>query len=83
MGAHDLPDLEAGLKDVDVVGWCYGLQKRHERRLFAGEAIHRLYGLNENVGVWASPDAIVSNPGPLPGVEFSESRTVNICNLIK
>jgi aspartate carbamoyltransferase catalytic subunit len=73
MGATICHDLEAGLKDVDVVVMLRLQKERMKGALLPSESeFYRLYGLTEETLAWASPDAIVMHPGPINrGVEIS------------
>jgi aspartate carbamoyltransferase catalytic subunit len=73
MGATICHDLEAGLKDVDVVVMLRLQKERMKGALLPSESeFYRLYGLTEETLAWAKPDAIVMHPGPINrGVEIS------------
>jgi len=72
LGVHVYHDLEAGLRDVDVVIMLRLQKERMEGALLPSEDEYfQLYGLtNERLEV-AKPDAIVMHPGPMNrGVEM-------------
>ncbi|MEP2619499.1 MAG: aspartate carbamoyltransferase catalytic subunit, partial [Marinomonas sp.] len=73
MGATICYDLEAGLKDVDVIVMLRLQKERMKGALLPSESeFYRLYGLTEESLAWAKPDAIVMHPGPINrGVEIS------------
>ena len=73
MGATIYHDLEAGLKDVDVIIMLRLQKERMTGALLPREGeLYRLYGLTEESLAWAKPDAIVMHPGPINrGVEIS------------
>lgn len=73
MGAHCFTDIEAGLKDVDVV---IALRMQNERmssaRLPSEHEYFETYGVTEERLKLAMPDAIVMHPGPINrGVEMA------------
>lgn len=75
MGAHCFTDIEAGLKDVDVV---ITLRMQNERmssaRLPSEHEYFETYGITEERLKLAMPDAIVMHPGPINrGVEIASS----------
>jgi len=72
LGVHVYHDLEAGLRDVDVVIMLRLQKERMDGALLPSEDEYfQLYGLtNERLEV-AKPDAIVMHPGPMNrGVEM-------------
>lgn len=73
MGATICHDLEAGLKDVDVIVMLRLQKERMKGALLPSESeFYRLYGLTVETLAWAKPDAIVMHPGPINrGVEIS------------
>jgi aspartate carbamoyltransferase catalytic subunit len=75
MGAHCFRDIEAGLKDVDVV---ITLRMQNERmssaRLPSEQEYFETYGITEERMKLAMPDAIVMHPGPINrGVEIASN----------
>jgi len=75
LAAEVFTDMEAGLKDADVV-----MMLRIQRERSAGQQIpsvrefYRFYGLDEQKLSHAKPDAIVMHPGPMNrGVEIDPS----------
>jgi aspartate carbamoyltransferase catalytic subunit len=75
MGAHCFTDIEAGLKDVDVV---ITLRMQNERmssaRLPSEQEYFETYGITEERMKLAMPDAIVMHPGPINrGVEIASN----------
>lgn len=75
LGVHVYHDMEAGLKDVDVV---ITLRLQHERMqgalLPSAREYFQCYGLTEQKLSLAKPDAIVMHPGPINrGVEISST----------
>lgn len=73
MGAHCFTDIEAGLKDVDVV---ITLRLQHERMdgalLPSEQEYFETYGITQERLKLAMPDAIVMHPGPINrGVEIA------------
>lgn len=76
LGVHIYYDMNAGLKDVDVVVMLRLQKERMNGSLLPpseGE-YRRLYGLNEERLALAQPDAIVMHPGPVNrGVEIDSS----------
>jgi len=72
MGVHVYHDMQAGLKDVDVV---IMLRLQNERmkgaRLPSAQEYFKQYGLTADKLALAKPDAIVMHPGPMNrGVEI-------------
>lgn len=75
MGAHCYTDIEAGLKDVDVI---IALRMQNERmsgaRLPSAQEYFETYGITPERLKLAMPDAIVMHPGPINrGVEMASS----------
>ncbi len=75
LGVHVYHDMEAGLKDADVV---ITLRLQHERMqgalLPSAREYFHSYGLTEDKLSLASPDAIVMHPGPINrGVEIASN----------
>lgn len=75
MGAHCFTNIEAGLKDVDVV---ITLRMQNERmssaRLPSEQEYFETYGITEERMKLAMPDAIVMHPGPINrGVEIASN----------
>ena len=72
LGVHVYHDMNAGLRDADVVIMLRLQKERMEGALLPSEHEYfRLYGLNEERLVHAKPDAIVMHPGPANrGVEI-------------
>tara|TARA_R110002049_G_scaffold110547_3_gene259615 strand:- start:291 stop:1268 length:978 start_codon:yes stop_codon:yes gene_type:complete len=75
LGVHVYHDMEAGLRDVDVV---ITLRLQHERMqgalLPSAREYFQCYGLTERKLSLAKPDAIVMHPGPINrGVEIASS----------
>jgi aspartate carbamoyltransferase catalytic subunit len=75
LGVHVFHDMEAGLKDVDVV---IMLRLQHERMngalLPSAGEFFKSYGLTPEKLARAKPDAIVMHPGPLNrGVEIDSA----------
>ena len=75
LGVHVFHDMEAGLKDVDVV---IMLRLQHERMngalLPSAGEFFKSYGLTPEKLARAKPDAIVLHPGPMNrGVEIDSS----------
>jgi len=73
LGVHVYHDIEAGLKDVDVV---ITLRLQHERMqgglIPSAREYFNSYGVTEDKLSIAKPDAIVMHPGPINrGVEIS------------
>ncbi len=75
LGAHVYHDLEAGLRDVDVVIALRLQNERMQGALLPSEHEYfHLYGLTEEKLAHAKPDAIVMHPGPINrGVEMASS----------
>lgn len=68
-------DLATGIADADVV-MCLRLQKeRMDSGLIASISEYaKMYQINRNSLIWASPDAMVMHPGPINrGVEIDDS----------
>ncbi|MBV1775679.1 aspartate carbamoyltransferase catalytic subunit [Burkholderiaceae bacterium DAT-1] len=75
LGVHVYHDIEAGLKDVDVV-ICLRLQneRMHGALLPSAHEFNKYFGLSEARLALAKPDAIVMHPGPMNrGVEIDSS----------
>tara|TARA_R110001606_G_scaffold346892_5_gene496100 strand:+ start:62110 stop:63087 length:978 start_codon:yes stop_codon:yes gene_type:complete len=75
LGVHVYHDMEAGLRDVDVV---ITLRLQHERMqgalLPSAKEYFQCYGLTERKLSLAKPDAIVMHPGPINrGVEIASA----------
>jgi aspartate carbamoyltransferase catalytic subunit len=75
MGAHCFTNIEAGLKDVDVV---IALRMQNERMgsalLPSEQEYFETYGITEERLKLAMPDAIVMHPGPINrGVEIASN----------
>lgn len=75
LGVHVYHDMEAGLKDVDVI---ITLRLQHERMegalLPSAREYFQCYGLTDDKLSIANPDAIVMHPGPINrGVEIASS----------
>lgn len=75
LGVHVYHDMEAGLKDVDVIMM---LRLQNERMngamLPSSEEYFKTYGLTQDKLKLAKPDAIVMHPGPMNrGVEIDSS----------
>lgn len=75
LGVHVFHDMEAGLKDVDVIMM---LRLQNERMngamLPSTEEYFKTYGLTQDKLKLAKPDAIVMHPGPMNrGVEIDSS----------
>jgi aspartate carbamoyltransferase catalytic subunit len=72
LGVHVYHNLEAGIRDADVI---IVLRLQHERmrgaHLPSRHEYYRLYGLTEQKLAAAKPDAIIMHPGPINrGVEM-------------
>ncbi len=78
MGVHIFHDMNAGLKDVDVIVVLRLQQERMRSALLPSESEYfRLYGLTEEKLALAKPDAIVMHPGPINrGIEI-DSRVAD------
>ncbi len=75
LGVHVYHDMEAGLKDVDVVAM---LRLQNERMagayLPSTQEFYKVYGLTPEKLAFAKPDAIVLHPGPMNrGVEIDSA----------
>ncbi|MCB5196687.1 aspartate carbamoyltransferase catalytic subunit [Deefgea salmonis] len=75
LGVHVYHDMEAGLKDVDVVAM---LRLQNERMagayLPSTQEFFKVYGLTPEKLAFAKPDAIVLHPGPMNrGVEIDSA----------
>ena len=75
LGVHVYHDIEAGLRDVDVV---ITLRLQHERMkgalLPSAREYYKHYGLTDETLAFAKPDAIVMHPGPINrGVEIAST----------
>ncbi len=74
LGAEVFHDMQAGLRDADVVMM---LRLQHERMgpgglVPSGREYYRFYGLDRAKLAYAKPDAFVMHPGPMNrGVEIS------------
>jgi len=75
MGVNVYTDLEAGIKDADVVIMLRLQKERMQGALLPSEQeYYRLYGLTEERFKAAKSDAIVMHPGPINrGVEIDSS----------
>ncbi len=73
LGVHVYHDLEAGLKDVDVVITLRLQNERMEGALLPSpREFFSRYGLTNDTLAFAAPDAIVMHPGPINrGVEIA------------
>ncbi len=75
LGVHVFPNIEAGLKDMDVI---ITLRVQHERMsgglLPSTHEFFKKFGLTETRLALAKPDAIVMHPGPINrGVEIDSA----------
>ena len=75
LGVHVYHDIEAGLRDVDVV---ITLRLQYERMqgalLPSAREYYKYYGLTDETLAFAKPDAIVMHPGPINrGVEIAST----------
>lgn len=75
LGVHVYHDLDAGLRDVDVVIMLRLQNERMQGQLLPSEhEYYQLYGLTQERLAKAKPDAIVMHPGPINrGVEIESS----------
>ncbi|PHS71593.1 MAG: aspartate carbamoyltransferase catalytic subunit [Methylophaga sp.] len=75
LGIHIYHDMEAGLKDVDVIIMLRLQLERMEGALIpSAREYFQCYGLTEDKLQLAKPDAIVMHPGPINrGVEIASS----------
>lgn len=75
LGVHIYHDMEAGLKDVDVIITLRLQRERMEGALIPSDREYfHCYGLTEDKLRIAKPDAIVMHPGPINrGVEIASS----------
>jgi aspartate carbamoyltransferase catalytic subunit len=73
LGVHVFHDMQAGLKDVDVVVMLRLQKERMQGGLLPSEHEYfRFYGLTRERLALARPDALVMHPGPLNrGVEIA------------
>jgi aspartate carbamoyltransferase catalytic subunit len=73
LGVHVFHDLEAGLRDADVVVMLRLQKERMSGALLPSEQEYfQTFGLTEEKLKFAKPDAIVMHPGPINrGVEIS------------
>ncbi len=72
-GVEKFSDLEAGLKDANVVMTIRPQKERMDHVLIDDTAYFRDYGLTYDKLEWASKDAIVMDPGPfLRNVQIAE-----------
>jgi aspartate carbamoyltransferase catalytic subunit len=75
LGVHVYPDMQSGLKDVDVVMMLRLQNERMNGALLpSAQEFYKYYGLTEDKLALAKPDAIVLHPGPMNrGVEIDSS----------
>jgi aspartate carbamoyltransferase catalytic subunit len=75
LGVHVYPDMQSGLKDVDVVMMLRLQNERMNGALLpSAQEFYKYYGLTEDKLALARPDAIVLHPGPMNrGVEIDSS----------
>ncbi len=75
MGVKVFHDMQAGLRDVDVIIMLRLQKERMAGALLPSEAeFFRLYGLSQERLAAAKPDAIVMHPGPINrGVEIESA----------
>jgi aspartate carbamoyltransferase catalytic subunit len=75
LGVHVYHDMEAGLKDVDVVITLRLQKERMQGALLpSAREYYQCYGLTERKLSLAKPDAIVMHPGPINrGVEIAST----------
>ena len=75
LGVHVYHDMEAGLKDVDVIIMLrLQLERMQGALLPSAREYYHCYGLTEEKLKLANPDAIVMHPGPINrGVEIASA----------
>ncbi len=75
LGVQVYPDMQSGLKDVDVVMMLRLQNERMNGALLpSAQEFYKYYGLTEDKLALAKPDAIVLHPGPMNrGVEIDSS----------
>ncbi len=75
LGVQVYPDMQSGLKDVDVVMMLRLQNERMNGALLpSAQEFYKYYGLTEDKLALARPDAIVLHPGPMNrGVEIDSS----------
>lgn len=75
LGVKVYTDMQAGMKDIDVVMMLRLQKERMNSALLPSESeFYKLYGLTNDKLVLAKPDAIVMHPGPINrGVEIASS----------
>ncbi len=75
LGAHVYHDIDAGLRDVDVIIALRLQKERMQGALLPSEhEYYRLYGISRERLALAQPDAIVMHPGPINrGVEIESA----------
>lgn len=72
---HQFTDIEAGLKNVDVIITLRAQRERmQDQSVFNPQKFNQHFGLTEQRLKLAKPDAIVMHPGPMNrGVEISDA----------
>ncbi len=75
LGVKVYTDMQAGMKDIDVVMMLRLQKERMNSALLPSESeFYKLYGLTNDKLALAKPDAIVMHPGPINrGVEIASS----------
>jgi len=74
LGCEICYDLQAGIRDADVINLLRIQLERQRKNLFPSIREYRLlYGLTRERLKWARPDALIMHPGPVNrGVEISQ-----------
>jgi aspartate carbamoyltransferase catalytic subunit len=85
LGVHVYHDMQAGLKDVDVVMMLRLQKERMQGGLLPSEHEYfRFYGLTHEKLAVAKPDALVMHPGPMNrGVEIDSAVADGAQSLIR
>jgi aspartate carbamoyltransferase catalytic subunit len=75
LGVHVYHEMDAGLKDVDVIIMLrLQLERMHGALIPSASEYFNCYGLSESKLALAKPDAIVMHPGPINrGVEIAST----------